>query len=274
MKRRTSEAQRLEEDYLARAARALAGEPEKTDILQSIQDHIAEALADKPEPVTLSAVAEVLERLGPPEDYGRDAPAGPMAPAVNDLHGCFLGAVELYKRNFLTLIAAAAIFEVLSLASLLILLGPLTGGLCRMFLNAQARPDKRVVLSDLFSEFNHFWPLLGASVLSLPAIVLGFAVMLVPGFLLGTLWMYHAFFIVERGESAIESLRSSWHLVTGNLRWNLLVGLILLAIGFVPGVLGLHGAIPALIVMPLGWMVWGYAYLQQRQTAPTPTVAT
>lgn len=72
MKPRTPEAERLEADYLARIRTALG---EKGDeICRSVREHIEEAVSEfKGEEVTLVQMAQVIERLGPPEAYRESA---------------------------------------------------------------------------------------------------------------------------------------------------------------------------------------------------------
>jgi len=87
---RSSEAARLEADYLARLRTTLVGRPpaEIADIVQGVQEHIEDALAEfGGGEVTLVQMARVIERLGSPEAYARDSSttsreAEPRVPAV------------------------------------------------------------------------------------------------------------------------------------------------------------------------------------------------
>ena len=93
MKSRDSEAARLEEDYLQRIRAALAGrdDSEVDEVIASVREHIeedaAEVLSDE---ISLVQMANILERLGPPEAYiddpsrqsGQGAPAAPAATAL------------------------------------------------------------------------------------------------------------------------------------------------------------------------------------------------
>ena len=89
MKPRNAEGHRLEADYLARLRAALAGrDPSETsEIVESVRDHIEEALAETAgDEVTLVQMAAVLERLGPPESFADEessaVPQREAAPAV------------------------------------------------------------------------------------------------------------------------------------------------------------------------------------------------
>lgn len=75
MRPRNREAGRLEEDYLARLRASLAGRDpgQAAEILQSVREHIDEAVAEYGSgEVTLVQMANVLERLGPPEAWARE----------------------------------------------------------------------------------------------------------------------------------------------------------------------------------------------------------
>jgi len=90
MKIRTADAQRLEGQYIEQVKAALAGRgaSEVAEIMQSVREHIDDALADAPgEEVSAVAMANVLERLGPPEtfaieDEGPDAAQPAILPAA------------------------------------------------------------------------------------------------------------------------------------------------------------------------------------------------
>lgn len=72
MKPRQPEASRLEADYLSRIGNALTGQDksEIEEVMQSVREHIEEELSETPgKEVSLVHMANVLERLGPPEDY-------------------------------------------------------------------------------------------------------------------------------------------------------------------------------------------------------------
>ena len=52
-------------------------------------------------------------------------------------------SVDVYKKNLAQLVVAAFLFDVLSLLSLSILMGPLAGGWCLMTVNALRREDRQ-----------------------------------------------------------------------------------------------------------------------------------
>src|SRR5688572_27461273 len=84
MKPRTPEAERLESDYLARIRAALGESGHAAEICRSVREHIEEAVAEfKGLEVTLVQMAQVIERLGPPEAYRESAPSPSVPRAVD-----------------------------------------------------------------------------------------------------------------------------------------------------------------------------------------------
>lgn len=80
MKPRTAEAERLEADYLARVRATLGESADASEICRSVREHIEEAVAEfKDLEVSLVQMAQVIERLGPPESFRESAPAKPQA---------------------------------------------------------------------------------------------------------------------------------------------------------------------------------------------------
>ncbi|MBN9141446.1 MAG: hypothetical protein J0H23_11530 [Micrococcales bacterium] len=68
--------------YLDSLARELTGTENRDEVLQSVREHIDEALASAPEPVDAATVRAILDELGPVEriSAGQDRPAAVPAP--------------------------------------------------------------------------------------------------------------------------------------------------------------------------------------------------
>jgi positive regulator of sigma E activity len=76
-----------------------------------------------------------------------------------DVGRCFRDAFEVYKQNLVVLVVAALLVDVLGLLTLLILLGPLCGGLSLLTVRAVRSKERRADLNDLFRCFSKFLPL-------------------------------------------------------------------------------------------------------------------
>src|ERR1041384_3675800 len=114
--------------------------------------------------------------------------ATPVGQAL-DIGRCFNDALEVFKKNAILLILAAIMFETLSFFSLFILCGPLCGGIYLMCLAALSHPDKKVDVGLMFRMFGKFGPLVGLFFLTLIPMLVGLAILIVPGVMLMALWM-------------------------------------------------------------------------------------
>ena len=286
MRARTVQAARLENDYLSRVRVALAGAAsgEIDEVIQSVQEHIEEELSEKPPgEVTLAEMGAVLERLGPPEAYAQGAgevggqalggaagvvvaPAAGVAPADGlDLGACWNDAFEVYKRNILKLALMHLLFWVLSILSLLILMGPLWGGMNYTMVKAIRRPDKSFTIGEMFCGLERFWALLGLGLVTIIPIMIGFALLIVPGLLLWTIWLYPDLLILEKGEGVFSSLRKSRLMVTRNgFGTGLLIAVVFLAICLISAAVPRLGVICMLLFGPLGFLLVAAAYNRSR----------
>ena len=73
-----------------------------------------------------------------------------------DIGKCFNEALEVYKKNILILVLATFLLQAISIFSLLVLAGVLSGGYFWMMLGAMRRENKKVELGDMFRLFNKF----------------------------------------------------------------------------------------------------------------------
>lgn len=106
-------------------------------------------------------------------------------------------------------------FGVLALFSLGILVGPLYVGWLRMC--EKQRRGENIQVGDLFQGFDAFGPAFACSVLMLIGLVIGFAMFIVPGFVLLAAWTFAYHFIALRGQGGLQALGSSWRLFRAQL---------------------------------------------------------
>lgn len=188
-----------------------------------------------------------------------------------DVGRCLDEAIEVYKRNVLTLVFAAITWQFLSGLSLMILAGPLTGGAAVLSLRALRRPDRKVEFRDLFAGFGRFWALTGLFVLNALAMLIAFGMFIVPGLVLMTLWLYPILFLVDRNLGTVDSLRASQEAVVRRGFWpHALLMLIVLVLTVLPIVTPFGGPIASWLLTPLAWLTLAAAYCQAGDPKPSP----
>src|SRR5437868_4327379 len=134
----------------------------------------------------------------PPFNY--TSPSTPL-----DIGRCLNESLAVYQKNIFILVLAAVIFHGLSLVSLTVLTGPVWGGIYVMTIAALTSPDKKIDINLMFSQFGRFGPLLGLFLLTVIPTLFGFALLIVPGVLLMTLWMYSFPLLIERNMSITQA---------------------------------------------------------------------
>jgi hypothetical protein len=216
------------------------------------------------DPAQPQTVEPSRKREGAPTRRGPLNHTVPESRRGPDIGRCFNEAVAVYTKSFLPLFLAAILLEIFSVCSLLILCGPLTGGVCLMTLGAMRREDKSARLGDLFGTFDRFGPLVGLFFLTLFLTLLGFVACLLPGLALMTIWLFPFYLMVDKGLGVFEALGASKDLVMRNgFGMNFLLAVITFAIGLGPSFLPYIGPVLAWFLAPLSWLVVTSAYLQQ-----------
>ncbi|MBM4004951.1 MAG: hypothetical protein FJ295_16960 [Planctomycetes bacterium] len=180
-----------------------------------------------------------------------------------DIGRCFNEALDVYKRNWPILALAAFLYELLTLLSLTLLAGPLTGGICLMTIQAMRREDKRIELGAMFQIFDRFFSLIGLFYLTLVPMIFASLLCIVPGILLSAVWMFPCFLIVDRGEGVFSSLSRSYEATTrSEFRNYFLLALISFALSIAPTAIPYAGVVAAWFLMPIAWLLESAAYLQ------------
>ena len=181
-----------------------------------------------------------------------------------DLGRCLNEAVEVYRKNFLTLLLAVILFDVLMLCSMFVLAGPMIGGMVLLCLNAMRDPEHRVRLGDLFGAFDRFGPLVGFFFLTIIPLLLGYALLIFPGVFLSAMWLLAPYLMVERNLGVIDSLRTSWRIVLARGFWiNAAAAFVIFALTVGPMLFPYVGVLIAWFVAPLAWLINTSAYIQE-----------
>lgn len=113
-----------------------------------------------------------------------------------------------------------------------------------------------VQIADLWNP-GPFWRFLGAHILTVIAIAIGFVLLIVPGIILSLGLAFVPYLVVERGLGPIESMKESWRITKGH-KWELaLLFLALLGINLL-GVLAL--VVGVFVSVPITLIALAHAY--------------
>lgn len=123
-----------------------------------------------------------------------------------------------------------------------------------------------------------YWKFLGASVLSMIIIVLGFILLIVPGVILGLGLIATCYLVVDKKLGAIEALKESWRITKGHKGTLFILILALMGVAIL-GFLALFVGI--LVAMPVIFLAVAHAYriLEKKagssssQTEATPQIS-
>lgn len=102
-----------------------------------------------------------------------------------------------------------------------------------------------------------FWKFLGTSILATLAIVIGFALLIVPGIIAMLFFMFSTLLVIDRGLGPIDALKESMLITQGN-RWPLLGLIALLLLILIAGALAL--GVGLLVAMPVATLAFVHAY--------------
>jgi hypothetical protein len=181
-----------------------------------------------------------------------------------DIGRCFADAADVYRRNFWPLVGAAILFDLLSLFTLFVLAGPLCGGWCILTLNALSRPDRKVEFGLLFAGTHQFATLLVLFVVTTLAQLTGLMLLVLPGLLLMTFWLFPFHLAVDRNLGVADALTTSARIVRRRgLGPNFMLAALVMLLNVVPVLVPYAGWLLGCFLSPLGWLLVSAAYIQE-----------
>jgi hypothetical protein len=165
---------------------------------------------------------------------------------------------ELFVKDIGPLLVGYLIAGILSFLTLLILAGPLFGGLFKMVFR-RVREGRTAEIGDVFDCMDQFGTLLLAVFVLSISIGVGLLFLIVPGVYLATIWIYVIPLIVDKKLSLSEAMSRSKELVMANNIGTHFAMLLLIGIG--SAVLsGVTGGAGSLLVGPLTIAIIGAMY--------------
>ena len=118
-------------------------------------------------------------------------------------------------------------------------------GLIRIYLDLIDKKDTKV--ETLFSEYQHFFRYIVASILYGLVVIIGLIFFIVPGIYLALRYSFYSYFIIDKNVGILESLQKSSELTRGN-KWKILLFLLVICginiLGLLFFVVGLLFTIP------------------------------
>lgn len=155
-------------------------------------------------------------------------------------------AIDIYKENWIILSVSTLVVFALGMLTLGLLFGPLVAGLGLMF--KKAKSGEKPSFDNLFQFIGKFIMMALMGILIGILIFLGSIILVLPGLLLATLWMYSIFAMAFDNKGIIGAMKTSWNFVIKNGLWQNLI--ILLAIGIL-NCIGGAIVVGTLITIPL-----------------------
>jgi uncharacterized membrane protein len=131
----------------------------------------------------------------------------------------------------------------------------LSMGATAFYLAAHDNPDTADL--SLLWHPRPFWKYLGASILLALAVAIGFVLLIVPGIILGLMFMFTTFVVIERELGPIDAMSESHRLTRGH-KWRLFGFVLLLLLINVLGVLAL--VVGLLVSIPVSTLAFVHAY--------------
>jgi hypothetical protein len=196
----------------------------------------------------------------------------PLAEGRLDFSRCLDEAWAVYRRNFWALVAAVLLTDLLSLVTLFVLTGPLVGGWCAMTLNALSRPDRKVDLGLLFSGSYRFGTLAAIFVLTALAQLAGLVLLILPGLMLMTLWLFPFHLAMDKGLGATDAMAASVRVVQRRgLGPNFMLAVLVFLLNVLPVLVPYVGWALGLVLSPFGWLLLSAAYVQEVRENPEET---
>lgn len=153
------------------------------------------------------------------------------------------------------------------LVYLLAIVVQLVLGVGTIAISLKVADRKPWAFGELFSQGGRMLPYIGASILYGIVVVIGYFIFLLPGMYLSIRLSLYQYFVVDKGQGPIESLKSSWALTEGSF-WDLVgvqcVITCVVMLSLIPLGLGL------LITIPMSSVLMAYVYrrLQQHPYVP------
>ena len=137
--------------------------------------------------------------------------------AEDSINKAFLSSFEIFKKNYVTLIIGTLI--ALLLMILIITIPPMIFGIYYMCI--QLMNGKRIKVSDVFKGFDYFFLSWGIMLISLIGILIGLALLVIPGILLMIMLQYAVPVAIIEKKGVFASISRSYELAKKNFTFSI-----------------------------------------------------
>lgn len=134
-----------------------------------------------------------------------------------DIVKAFKDAFDIYIKNFIVIILATLVAIALGMLTLGILYIPLLVGVQMLFV--KAKRGKPLVFNEIFSPIKRFFAIFFGSIWIGILVVIGLILLIVPGLIWASWWMFALLFIVDKGMGIGAGMAASKEIVRKNNLW-------------------------------------------------------
>ena len=139
-------------------------------------------------------------------------------------------------------VGTVTILGILGFIYSILVIGPTDYGVSFAYLKA-ARGDK-LEIKNMFEAFRNYWNAVLANVLVSVIVIIGFALLIIPGIIFACKLAFTPYLVVDRKMGVIEAVKESWRMTNGHA-WKV----------FLIGLLGIPISIAGLICFGVGIIV-------------------
>lgn len=174
-----------------------------------------------------------------------------------DMGNYFKEPWDLTLKNLVSMIIGCLVGLIVTVLTLGVLGVAIYPGVHGMYL--KAKKGEEVKVGDVFMYTGKFFPLLVATLVLGLLVFIGLLLLIVPGILFMTWWMYVPMLVADKGLSLSDAMRVSKEAVTGK-GGTFMHFLFLLVVGFIGGIGNAVFGIGTLFTLPLAWGALAMAY--------------
>lgn len=169
----------------------------------------------------------------------------------------------IYIKNFVTILISLIVMGIVSVITLGILTGSMFTGFLMLFV--KVKRGQQISVNDIFAYKGKFLPLLLGLIILGIIIGVGLILIVIPGLIFMTWWMYTLLFMVDKNMSFGDAMKASKKIVSS--KGTLMHLLFLIVCGIVGGIGSFLFGIGQLLTLPLAYGAIALAYEDESKSA-------